>query len=417
MLLNKNFVIPNFLFFGLLISGISELVAGFFFFLSGLIWLIHKISSKQFYFISFFISALMLFRFLNYFYLNTPELSVQYFSNEGRILLAGLLLCLVSDIVLNKEYFLKTVYYLQFQSVIWLIFAFIDVAFNFGIFDISHHQRGITALSCLFINLLAFNKITLVNIFVLLLNVLVIFNAGSRTSLLAALLFIVFILTKISFKKFLTLSFVGILFIHSIQGMNFNIGNRIYSVPTYTQVKNAWLWGLDNWQLFLNANEAASSDVPGAGDLEGNIRGRILVYAKAYQLIQENFIFGIGLGRFNDNDNCEKKRFGYCALWERKDLKNNNSSTHNTYLHILVEEGIFIFIILIFCISWILKKISNMANFHGDIKEILIVKSIFIIFLASGILHHTLVSPNYIIGMLLPFFIIFNSRLREMHKL
>lgn len=189
---------------------------------------------------------------------------------------------------------------------------------------------------------------------------LIIFISGERTAL--AMLIIFLLSTFFIFNKFKKLFFISFLIIFLTSGI---------SIMVNSQLKE---------RVFINTTKQISLDFD---NLEINLFSiqHQVIYQTSYKIIKDNFFIGIGPKMFREICKNEKYKT-YTEL--DKSIDGCQTHSHNSYIQVLTETGIFGFIFLIliyFFISYqlFIKFLNSKKNFNDyEIIEIFCLLSFFI---------------------------------------
>tara|TARA_Y100001970_G_scaffold275450_1_gene376694 strand:+ start:563 stop:1849 length:1287 start_codon:yes stop_codon:yes gene_type:complete len=197
-------------------------------------------------------------------------------------------------------------------------------------------------------------------IFIISISSFIIFISGERTAL--AMLIIFLLSTFFIFNKLKKLFFVSLLifFLTSVIAILVSpqLKQRVFNDTT-----NQINFDFKNFEINLFSVQHQ------------------VIYKTSYKIIKENFFFGIGPKMFREI--CKNKKYKtYTEL--DKSIDGCQTHSHNNYIQVLTETGIFglfffILIYILICYQLFLKFLNSKKNFNDyEIIEIFCLLSFFI---------------------------------------
>lgn len=357
------------------------------------------------------------YRLIYYFAVNTNiPIDINFINEEGRFLVFLIVTLAISALQYNTRVLKKYVKFSMAAFLLWASLFALDSILGNTLINASHHQLGLISLTGLIYGVFLQNDSLfwrLIKWFAIALSIICLIFSGSRTSLVLGvfLLFWVYqnrvkIMPKLLGAGLLTIAIV--FNFNVISNEKFTIANRNYDISSFGIITDGIAFGISNPDAIEKAADGRKS---GIKDADGNIIGRAVVYGKAIHLFMESPLFGVGEGRFDDNGSCKNIGSAVCIHNHGKSQFDGHTA-HNSFLHILAEEGLlgFLFVLII------LLKLKNLI-----MKRSFLIKSkglnpaaitaVWWCFILASLFQHTLASPLYAFSFLLPLIVVANTRL------
>ena len=289
--------------------------------------------------------------------------------------------------------------YISFINIVWLLIYFIlgytllgtPEQLYFFLFKAHNAAGGFLSILVVitFINYLeSKTKYTLV---ISLLNMLSLYATDSRGSLLAVLGAFILVLV---FKNKLNKLFLILIIIINIL------------IISFIKINNL---GIDNFNMGTNSIDNFNMGT----NRDSTIAIRVFYsWPKATNQFLASPIIGTGFSTFNDSSPILyiNELFAYKLPINDTQIKNNDAHAHNSYLHILAENGI-IGLFLLFLILYYMNKFIKRLAFR-DIYLSIMLRLILWINIISSFTENRMTTPSQI----LPFMIIMGlilSRIRS----
>lgn len=136
-----------------------------------------------------------------------------------------------------------------------------------------------------------------------------------------------------------------------------------------------WIWSMPSDYTSKSRIIQTFLDIKNGKDIT---TGRSALYKVAGELLDENFIRGIGWMNFSK----------YAILTGNIHARN----VHCIYLQLLVENGIFLFVIILFTFIWNLKKVMN--NLEKN-KNAMIPFTFLVYVFSAGLIDNTIYYPYF----------------------
>jgi O-antigen ligase len=218
---------------------------------------------------------------------------------------------------------------------------------------------------------------------------------------------------KMKFRvKAVTLCFMGAM-IFLFAGEQIKLGERIYDLGAYSYLVKAINYGYANCNRLSEAYQAKEANIKGA---DFNVIGRGAMYGKALGLFVSSPVFGVGEGRFDDvSASCENiNELGCIHFFGSSNF--DGTTAHNTFLHLLAEEGIFGLAITLIVVVLLYRRVKARSYWLEQYGfNYSIIKMLFWMLLFSAMFNHVLASPLYVLALILPL-LMFSSLIIPTHS-
>ncbi len=227
----------------------------------------------------------------------------------------------------------------------------------------------------------------------------------SRQALLGVVAVLLYLMTLVRFQVRVLLV-IGVIVVGTIGGLlggeqGMERIQRVFSTSTIDAIQAQWR--MNGWRPVRSEEDDANKDLAQQLDLtaggEWNLVGRILFYKRAVELFQESPTVGVGFGRYNDpiDGYIPEKGRGFFALAVGSHNNYLEKNAHNSYLHLLAEQGILglgVCLYIWFLIWRTLRRKGN--NQVNDRAMIFIHASLLPIAMLplSSLLGHALAAPQ-----------------------
>lgn len=352
------------------------------------------------------VAGLVCYKAVYYFLLNWPvPLDTSWLNREGRFLVSLAILLAFAGLrvsVRDLGFFIRAA---GWMYLAWLPLLFLH-ATGHALIGGSHHQFGLIAVSGLFLWLVRNeNRCGARYAFVLIVGFLAILLSNSRTSLLMALLMVAgpaWLAMRLHVKA-MALSFLAAS-VFLFAGEQIRLGERIYDLGAYNYFAAAVDYGYENSSRLSEAYEAKDAQIEGA---DFNVIGRGVMYGKAAGLFASSPLFGVGEGRFDDvGASCAKlDALGCIHYFGASNYE--GTTAHNTFLHLLAEEGVFGLAATLFVAALLHRRVKSRAALleqHG--LNPAVIGMLFWMLLFAAMFNHVLASPLYLLTLLLPLLLV-----------
>lgn len=349
------------------------------------------------------VAGLVFYKISYYLALNWPiPFDAVWLNQEGRFLVSlAILLAFATLRISGRDlvFFIRTA---GWMYLAWLPLLFLHVATGRTLIGGSHHQLGLIAVSGLFLFLVRNEYYRSRKYWIVLAaGFLAIFLTTSRTSLLMALLMVAgpawFAMRRGT--KVLALSVLAA-FVFLFAGEQIKLGERIYDLGAYKYLSAAVAYGYDNSSRLSEAYQAKEANIEGA---DFNIIGRGAMYGKAAGLFTSSPLFGVGEGRFDDIAAfcANLNELGCIHYFGPSNFE--GTTAHNTFLHLLAEEGIFGLAATLFVAVLLHRRVKSRAALLEQLGlNPAVIGMLFWMLLFAALFNHVLASPLYLLALLLP---------------
>lgn len=348
--------------------------------------------------------GLVFYKVSYYLALNWPvPFDTVWLNQEGRFLVSLAVLLAFAGLRVSLhdlKFFIRTAGWVYLA---WLPLLFLHATTGRTLINGTHHQFGLTAVSGLFLFLVQdkYRRSSSKYWSVLAIGFLAIFLSTSRTSLLMALLMVAgpawFAMRRKA--KVIALSSLAA-FVFLFAGEQIKLGERIYDLGAYNYLVTAVEYGYQNTSRLAGATQAKEANIEGA---DFNIIGRGAMYGKAAGLFVSSPWFGIGEGRFDDTmASCANmNQLGCIHFFGRSNFE--GGTAHNTFLHLLAEEGILGLGATLIVMGMLYRRVkSRTALLEQCGLSPAVIGMLFWMLLFAALFNHVLVSPLYLLALLLP---------------
>jgi O-antigen ligase len=343
--------------------------------------------------------------------------TLNYINNEGRFLFSLALLISFTLIRLDNINIKEISYQCRYLYLCWLPFFFID-AFIVEVFNITHHQKGAIIISGLFWHIIYESfcmerNNLLTSKLILSVSFLAIVMSNSRVSMIGFMIIFFYpLLSRYLFRASLVAISVLAVFIFHFEG-RFELNGRQYDLSVVEAIPSAIEYGALYGDRFSNAHDFFSESNIKTADF--NVAARFAMYAKSLVDFSTSPIIGIGVGRYDDTSSSCTTNTPLICLHDNGNSNYLGTTAHNLYLHTMVEEGLIgllLILYILFKIFFSIRTLFIKMNQHRDFQKI---AGFWIYFLFASFFNHTLVSPIYVIGILMPLIILSQLRVKKIH--